>query len=298
MRLVDELRGQALMSRYDSMDNDTFGKRYHRAVRTDIARSKYEGQERAYFDNDARGGGCLLVVAALVAGLAGFGVVNAPTADAAPAPQVLSGTGWKLDANKVTSIAPGTYTIEFDSTAARTKLTPYLKIAAANLQAQATGVKFVVSTTIQKRVTTGCQKQRTIVVSLEYRPLAKAGYSQGGGCYNTLDHSMWSGYMRINTEWFTPAWFSKTSTTNTYRIRNGVAHELGHAVGMMHPNYDKDHDGKIEDAECVLNTDKTRPLLCSPNGGSVTKAGSGHYTKLDVSGIKALVANYSKRTVS
>ena len=104
MRLVDELRGQALMSRYDSMDNDTFGKRYHRAVRTDTARTKYEGQERAYFDNDARGGGCLLVVAALVAGVVGIGVVNAPTADAATGGQVLSGTGWKLiSASKVTA---------------------------------------------------------------------------------------------------------------------------------------------------------------------------------------------------
>ena len=162
-------------SRYDRMDNDTFGKSYHRPVRSSTAHSKYEAQERAYFDNNTGSGGCLLVVAALVAGLAGFGVVNASTSEASTG-QITSGTGWQLiSPQQTTSLAPGTYTIQFDTAAARTKLTPYLKISAAKTQAQTAGVKFVVSSTLQKRVTTGCQTKNTIVVSLEYQPLGKKG---------------------------------------------------------------------------------------------------------------------------
>lgn len=285
------------MGRYDRQDADTFGRKYHRRVSSDVARSKYEGQERAYFDNEARSGGCLLIVAILVAGVAGFGVVNASTAEATTG-QVTSGTGWQLvNAAQTTSLAPGTYTIQFDSAAARTKLTPYLKISAAKTQAQTPGVKFVVSTTLQKRVTTGCQAKHTIVVSLEYQPLGKKGFGQGNSCYNTTDHSMWSGYIRVDTWWFTPKFFSTNATTNTYRIRNSITHEFGHAIGLGHPNRDLNHDGKVADKECSLNTDRTRPLMCSPNGGAVTKAGAGNYTKLDIAGLKALVSNYAKRTV-
>jgi hypothetical protein len=238
-----------------------------------------------------------IVRAARAAVLAGVAVTTAltATAEAATPGQVTAGTGWKLAPAKTTSLAPGTYTIEFDSTTARTKLTPYLKLAAANLQAQTPGVKFTVTTTIQKRVTTGCQKYRTIVASLEYRPAGKAGFSFGGNCYNTADHSLWSGYMRYDTEIFYPSWFSKTASTNTYRIRNNIAHELGHGIGLEHPNKDLNHDGVVKDYECSLNADKTRPLMCSPNGGAVTSKGSGHYTALDIAGLKALVANYRYR---
>ncbi|WP_392838691.1 hypothetical protein [Streptomyces sp. LN500] len=239
-----------------------------------------------------------IVRAARVAVLAGVLVptVFTATAEAATPGQAVAGPGWNLiSPTKTTSLAPGTYTIEFDSTAARTKLTPYLKLSAANTQKLTPGVKFVVSATLQKRVTTGCQKARTIVVSLEYRPLGKAGYSQGGNCFNNADHSLWSGFMRIDTEWFYPHWFSKTASTNTYRIRNSITHEVGHAIGLGHPNKDLNHDGVVKDYECPLNKDKTRPLMCSPNGGAVTSVGAGKYTPLDVPGVKALVANYQYR---
>ena len=239
-----------------------------------------------------------IVRAARASVLAAVAVTTAftATAEAATPGQVTAGSGWQLiSTEKTTSLSPGTYTIQFDSTAARTKLTPYLKISAANTQAQTAGVKFVVSTTLQKRVTTGCQKARTIVVSLEYRPLGKKGYSQGGNCFNTADHSLWSGFMRIDTEWFYPHWFSTNATTNTYRIRNVTTHEFGHAIGLGHPNKDLNHDGKVADYECPLNKDKSRPLMCSPNGGVVTSKGAGNYTPLDIPGLKALVANYQYR---
>jgi hypothetical protein len=239
-----------------------------------------------------------IVRAARASVLAAIAVTTAlaATAEAATPGQVTAGTGWKLiDPAMTTSLAPGTYTVQFDSTAARTRLTPYLKISAARTQAQTPGVKFVVSTTIQKRVTTGCQKAGTLVASLEYRPIGKKGFSWGGNCYRLADHSLFSGAMRFDTEWWYPHWFSTTASTNTYRIRNGVTHEFGHAIGLGHPNKDLNHDGKIADYECPLNKDKTRPLMCSPNGGMVTSAGAGNYTPLDIPGLKALVANYQYR---
>lgn len=252
MRLVDELRGQALMDR--------------KAVAVAV------------------------FVGILIGGEAGYGYAHAATPG-----QVTKGTGWQLiNTEQTTSLAPGTYQIQFADAAARTKLTPYVKLAAANTTKLTPGVKFTVTTTLQKRVTTGCQTKHTIVVSLEYRPLGKKGFSQGGNCYNTVDHSLWSGYMRIDTEWFTPKWFSTNATTNTYRIRNSTTHEFGHAIGLGHPNKDLNKDGKTADYECPLNKDKTRPLMCSPNGGAVTKAGAGNYTALDIPGVKALVTNYAK----
>ncbi|MFB7312922.1 hypothetical protein [Streptomyces sp. NPDC056192] len=239
-----------------------------------------------------------IVRAARASVLAAVAVTTAlaATAEAATPGQAVAGPGWNLiDAAQTTSLAPGTYSIQFDSTAARTKLTPYLKLAAANTQKLTPGVKFTVSTTIQKRVTTGCQKFRTIVVSLEYQPLGKKGFSKANNCYNTLDHGLWSGYIRVDTWWFTPKFFSTTASTNTYRIRNGITHEFGHAIGLGHPNKDLNHDGKVADKECPLNKDKTRPLMCSPNGGAVTSKGAGNYTPLDIPGLKALVANYQYR---
>lgn len=290
------------MAKYDRMDADTFGRKYHRPVRTETARSMREARERASFDNDSRGG-CLFLAGAIV--LSGSLVLTAVSVNQAQAAgtvnvpaQVTSGTGWQLiNKAQTTSLAPGTYTIQFDTAAARTKLTPYLKISAARTQALTPGVKFVVSSTLQKRVTTGCQAKHTIVVSLEFQPLGKKGFSQGGNCYNTTDQSLWSGYIRITTEWFQPKWFSSTATTNDYRIKNSTTHEFGHAIGLGHPNKDLNHDGKIADYECPLNADKSRPLMCSPNGGAVTKAMAGNYTAADAKGVKALVSNYAKRTV-
>jgi hypothetical protein len=239
-----------------------------------------------------------IVRAARASVLAAVAVTTAltATAEAATPGQAVAGPGWNLiSPEQTTSLAPGTYTIQFDSTAARTKLTSYLKLAAANTQKQTAGVKFVVSTTIQKRVTTGCQKAGTLVASLEYRPIGKKGFSWGGNCYRLTDHSLFSGAMRFDTEWWYPKWFSTNATTNEYKIRNYTTHEFGHAIGLGHPNRDLNHDGVIRDYECPLNKDKTRPLMCSPNGGVVTSTGAGNYTPLDIPGLRALVANYQYR---
>ena len=230
------------------------------------------------------------LAAAVIAGSAAF----APTAEAATPGQVIAGTGWELiSADQTTSLAPGTYTVEFDSEAARERLTPYLKLSAANTSAQTAGVRFVVSTTIQRRVETGCQKAGTLVASLEYRPISKSGYSWGGNCFNLGDHSLHSGILRFDTEWWYPGWFSATPTVNEYKIRNAVTHEFGHAIGLDHPNKDLNHDGIVKSYECPKNYNGALPVMCAPLGGRHTATSAGNYTPLDIPGLRALVSNYA-----
>jgi hypothetical protein len=219
----------------------------------------------------------------------------AATSEAATPGQVTKGTGWTLgNPYQVTSIAPVTYTITFDSVAARTRLTPYMKQAAYETQRFTPGVRFVVSTTVRPMNKNGCQTSRTISVSLEYRPVGLKGVGWGGNCYVLADHSLHSGLLRIDTEWWYTNWFSANTVTNGQRIKNAVLHEFGHAIGLGHPNTDLDRDGVVESHECVKNTNGWRPVLCAPYGGNFN-SDAGKWTVLERSGLYALVRNYQYR---
>ena len=221
--------------------------------------------------------------------------MTANPAQALTAGQVSSGTGWTLGyPDQVTSIAPVTYTITFDSVAARTKLKPYMQAITAHTQTLVPGTTFVVSDTVTPMTPFACQTTRTLAVSLEYRPMGQAGMGQGGNCYMLSDHSLHSGWMRMDTEWWYANWFSTNATTNEQKIKNAVIHEFGHAIGLGHPNKDLDADGVVEAYECVKNTDGYRPVLCSPNGGSLN-SNAGKWTMLEQAGVRMLTTNYQYR---
>lgn len=233
--------------------------------------------------------------AAIAAALAATTLLGAAPAQALTSGQVASGPGWTLmNTNYVTSIAPVTYTITFDSVAARTKLKPYMQAITAHTQTFMPGTTFVVSDTVTPMIDFACQATRTISVSLEYRPLGQPGMGQGNNCYMLSDHSLHSGWMRMDTEWWYPGWFSSNATTNERYIKNAVLHEFGHAIGLSHPNKDLDSDGVVEAYECVLNTNGYRPVLCSPNGGNLN-ADAGKWTVLEQAGVKMLTTNYQYR---
>ncbi|MEU1078192.1 hypothetical protein ABZ404_37010 [Streptomyces sp. NPDC005878] len=210
------------------------------------------------------------------------------------APALYNGPGWQIETSAgIHSLAPDEYTIVFADTTARTKLTPYLTGPAAQVQA-VTGVPVTVTTTIDTTPTTNCPPRHRIVVHYTYRPLGSPGYSQALPCYNTADGSAWGGHVLIDTEyWTVPAWFSTNATVNEAMRRNAVTHELGHLVGLDHPNTDLDGDGTAEPYECVTDGG-IRPVMCSPNGGYTTASGGGKYTDADLNGLRQLAANYGR----
>ncbi len=230
--------------------------------------------------------------------LAALTGVLALTAATTTAP-VYKGTGWKAETKAgIYSLSPEPYTIVFADTTARTKLTKYLTGPAAQVTT-AVGVKVTVSTAIDTTPLVNCPGKHRIVVHYVYRPLGTKGMSRALPCYNTADGAAWSAHILMDTEyWTTSTWFSTNATVNeTYR-RDAVTHELGHALGLDHPNTDLDKDGVVESRECVKSTAGRKPVMCSTNRGPAAAADGGKFTtEYDLPGLRQLLKNYTLRLV-
>jgi hypothetical protein len=225
-----------------------------------------------------------------------LGAILATTAATSVTP-VYSGHGWKaLTSHNIYSLSPEPYTIVFADTEARTRLTPYLT-GPANQVTTEVGVPLTVTTTIDTTPATSCPAKHRIVVHYEYRPLDSAGMSQARPCYNILDGSAWGGHILMDSEyWTTTTWFSTNTSLNEGYRKNAVTHELGHILGLDHPNTDRDGDGSVEPYECVTTASGTRPLMCSPSGGYLNSVDAGKFTPpFDLPGLKQLLANYTLR---
>lgn len=212
---------------------------------------------------------------------------------------VYSGTGWKIATKDgIHSLSPRAYTFTFTDTASRTRLTPYAQAAATQLTS-VTGTQFTVSTTIETPPEVGsCPAEHHIILGVKYRPTGTKGMSHAWNCFTNRPgqvdyHAAWGGWAWIDSEyWSTSSWFSTNSTVNTARIKNAVTHEIGHIVGLTHPNRDLDGDGVVESFECAKTTYGYLPVMCSPRGGYTTASGGGQFTSRDTPGLKQLVANY------
>jgi hypothetical protein len=73
---------------------------------------------------------------------------------------------------------------------------------------------------------------------------------------------------------------------------DSINHEIGHMVGLDHPNRDLNHDGAA-DFECPLTPKRYRPLMCSPNGGYTSADGGGKFTSIETPGLKQLAVNWT-----
>ncbi|MCI3279151.1 M12 family metallo-peptidase [Streptomyces cylindrosporus] len=238
------------------------------------------------------------LAAAVIAALAAvLGLLAAPHAHAATTTPVYKGTGWKAwTSNGIYSLAPDGYTIVFADATARTRLTPYLKGPAGQVTT-AVGVPITVSTIIDTTPAAACPPRHRIVVHYTYRPMGLKGMSQTRACHNTVDGSAWGGHILIDTEyWSTTAWFSTDPTVNNNYRKDTVAHELGHALGLDHPNADLNKDGTITSGECVKSTAGRKPVMCSKNRGAAAAADAGRYTaEYDLPGLRQLLRNYALR---
>ena len=212
---------------------------------------------------------------------------------------VYSGTGWKIATKDgIHSLSPRAYVFTFTDTASRSRLTPYAQAAATQLTS-VTGTPFTVSTTIETPPAEGsCPAEHHLILGVKYRPTGVKGMSHAWNCFTNRPgsedyHAAWGGWAWIDSEyWSTSSWFSTNSTVNTARIKNAVSHEIGHLIGLDHPNKDLDGDGTVENYECAKTTYGYLPVMCSPNGGYTTASGGGQFTSRDTPGLKQLVANY------
>lgn len=239
-----------------------------------------------------------LTYSPLLALLALLAVLLAPhPAHATTTAPVYKGTGWKAwTSNGIYSLAPDRYTIVFADTTARTRLSAYLTGPAAQITSSV-GVPITVSTTLDTTPVTACPARHRIVVHYTYRPMGVRGMSQTRACHTVADGSAWGGHISIDTEyWSTTSWFSTNATTNNNYRKDTVTHELGHALGLDHPNTDLNKDGVVASGECVKSAAGRKPVMCSTNRGAPAAADAGRYTsEYDLPGLRQLLKNYVLR---
>jgi hypothetical protein len=217
---------------------------------------------------------------------------------AAPATgPVYSGKGWKAETSNfhIYSINPGPYTVVFATSAARTKLAPYLKTLASQTTT-ITGIQVTVTTTLDSTSTAVCPAWNRIVVHYKHRPTGTAGMSRALPCHGA-DGSARGGHVLMDSEYWTVAhWFSRNATVNESYRKDAVAHELGHIFGLDHPNTDLNRNGTVGAGECVKNSQGVKPVMCSPNRGPVPATAGGKYTaEFDAVGLKQLARNWYLR---
>lgn len=233
----------------------------------------------------------LLPLTALTAAL-----TLATTATAATGP-IYSGLGWKAwTSNGIYSLSPDPYVIVFADPEARSVLTPYFTGPAGQVTTSV-GVQVTVSTTLDTTPVGTCPARHRIIVHYEYRPTGTAGMSQARACHATANNSAWGGHILMDSEyWTTPNWFSTDPTVNDNRRRDTAAHELGHILGLDHPNTDLDKDGQVEAQECVKSATGLKPVMCYPNRGGAPSGDAGRYTEeYDLPGLRQMLANYYLR---
>ncbi|MFG2501756.1 hypothetical protein ACGFSB_26545 [Streptomyces sp. NPDC048441] len=230
---------------------------------------------------------------------------------------VYQGTGWKiLKQRGIQSLSPDPYVIKIvKPKAADTKLNAArTKAAEAQLRAQlkktaaqltsVTGTKFTLAGGYQKEETACSTAERHVIaVGLKYRPFTpgnKPGYSQAHPCSASGNQSAWGGWIWVDSEYWIPGDWAASPA----RVSNMMSHEVGHSIGLDHANVDGPDANKTADPyECVSNSSKDLPVMCSPNGGHGRAKGgtdararkyAGQYTKWDIAGLKALKANFSR----
>jgi hypothetical protein len=183
--------------------------------------------------------------AALAATLTVAAVIAAPGRAHAAIGPVTYGTGWKISAPGITHIDTQSWSIAFHDTTSRTKLTPYLKYTAAELQSYL-GVKVTVTTRIVPITRGKCVTGHTI----SYRYMSKPdplypNRSFTGACGNSV-HAANGAYVYINSDY----WLKTRNFSEPVRM-NVIWHESAHAIGLTHPT------------TCPTNSAGLRPLMCA-----------------------------------
>jgi len=228
-----------------------------------------------------------LAIAATLAATAALATSSAGTATAASV--VTSGTGWKTVTQLgVTSASPSqTYTVTYESDAVRKFYAPQIQRAVDQINAT-TDLNIAIGG-VEPMQPDKCGPDFHIQVMELRNPMGddKPGWSQGMPCPHPPKGMSKGGVVAMNSTYRSGEWSSISQT----QLQNTAVHEVLHAVGLDHPNYDKDGDGSVENYECVATSYGNKPIMCSPNGGYSTWNNVGRLVGYDINGIKQLVAN-------
>lgn len=185
---------------------------------------------------------------------------------------VTSGTGWTLGGD-IDHLDTKGWSVQFYDTTSRDRLSYYMKLSAAELEKQ-TGVDFYVGTTVHAwsdpcpgYTETGRHRiivRLTSTVDRSSSYMCQDGYGAAYGSYVRFSLTRWNDQLRAGTH-------------KAYR-ENVSSHELGHSVGLGHPD------------DCSQTG--TDPLMCGTYWGGYSSTSSAQkYTPYDIAGLKRLVMN-------
>lgn len=224
-----------------------------------------------------------------VVALATAAVLAAATPASASTP-AYKGTGWKImDQYGVYATSPTQqFTVTFQTQEIKDRWAD--KLTTAITQLNTLGIHIQIGGIYNHPQTYTCAPKGQIHFMEKYQPIGQSGFSQGLPCYNTIDHSSWGGIVFMTSE------YGDGTRTLTYnQWRNFPTHEMGHAMGLDHPNDDAygDHDGVTEGFECPFGTEGATPVMCSPNGGFRSTQYAGRLSDQDRAGFTQLLTNAS-----
>jgi hypothetical protein len=193
---------------------------------------------------------------------------HAGDAHAATGPTV-SGTGWKLQAPRITHIDTRPWTVAFHDLKSRNRLYPYVKNTAAEL-ATHLGVKITVTSLIVPIAKGTCPPYH--VISLRSMSKPDPNYptrSFSGTCAS--NNAAYSAYSFINSDYW-QAWYP----VQEYQRMNVIWHEMAHTVGLDHP------------ATCPKNAAGLQPLMCANTYKDLRLR---RYSSFEITAFKQLVKN-------
>lgn len=195
-----------------------------------------------------------------------------------------TGTGW-LIGNGVTHLDASYWSVQFYDQNTMDKTSYYVEKTVAELSA-ATGVEYKVHKTFTHANDATCPGVtpgggHRLIVELDMASSrSNATICKGANGEATSSHLTLSGQN----------WGVKTRNGcyGCYK-KNVTSHEMGHSMGLSHPDWDRNVGAYVENG-CELSG--TNPLMCGQAWGGYSSYDYAHkYTSYDVNGLKQLVLN-------